>query len=122
MGLRLFLEDLSLLIFFFSSRRRHTRCLSDWSSDVVLFRSKDHHPYEAAAWTTRPAGVGAQGEHEEEPAEHILALSDPNHAFGAEGMKRKKCCHERATPEQIGRASCREREQNTGVDGAREMK
>src|SRR5437899_5963395 len=25
--------------FFFSSRRRHTRCLSDWSSDVCLFRS-----------------------------------------------------------------------------------
>src|SRR5438045_7888043 len=23
-----------LLVFFFSSRRRHTRCLSDWSSDV----------------------------------------------------------------------------------------
>src|SRR5947199_2750683 len=26
--------DLYLLFFFFSSRRRHTRCLSDWSSDV----------------------------------------------------------------------------------------
>src|SRR5262245_65386828 len=25
---------LSLFFFFFSSRRRHTRCLSDWSSDV----------------------------------------------------------------------------------------
>src|SRR5947199_8991488 len=25
---------LSILNFFFSSRRRHTRCLSDWSSDV----------------------------------------------------------------------------------------
>src|SRR5262245_65783589 len=25
---------LFLLFFFFSSRRRHTRCLSDWSSDV----------------------------------------------------------------------------------------
>src|SRR5262245_62356727 len=25
---------LSLFLFFFSSRRRHTRCLSDWSSDV----------------------------------------------------------------------------------------
>src|SRR5258705_7987013 len=25
---------LFFLIFFFSSRRRHTRCLSDWSSDV----------------------------------------------------------------------------------------
>src|ERR1035441_11082438 len=23
-----------LFVFFFSSRRRHTRCLSDWSSDV----------------------------------------------------------------------------------------
>src|SRR5262245_65173253 len=25
---------LNILLFFFSSRRRHTRCLSDWSSDV----------------------------------------------------------------------------------------
>src|SRR5262245_63552423 len=24
----------SIFVFFFSSRRRHTRCLSDWSSDV----------------------------------------------------------------------------------------
>src|SRR5437899_9713979 len=23
-----------MIVFFFSSRRRHTRCLSDWSSDV----------------------------------------------------------------------------------------
>src|SRR3712207_6163825 len=28
------------LIFFFSSRRRHTRYWRDWSSDVVLFRSQ----------------------------------------------------------------------------------
>src|SRR5262249_57680962 len=27
------------VFFFFSSRRRHTRLVSDWSSDVVLFRS-----------------------------------------------------------------------------------
>src|SRR5258705_7739466 len=27
-------SDKSVLVFFFSSRRRHTRCLSDWSSDV----------------------------------------------------------------------------------------
>src|ERR1039458_10752601 len=26
--------DVVLVFFFFSSRRRHTRCLSDWSSDV----------------------------------------------------------------------------------------
>src|SRR5947199_3219096 len=33
----------SYYIFFFSSRRRHTRCLSDWSSDVCssdLLQSK----------------------------------------------------------------------------------
>src|SRR5258705_7170962 len=27
------------VFFFFSSRRRHTTCLSDWSSDVCSFRS-----------------------------------------------------------------------------------
>src|SRR5438045_5469823 len=33
-----------MLFFFFSSRRRHTRCLSDWSSDVCssdLIREPD---------------------------------------------------------------------------------
>src|SRR5262245_64034550 len=29
-----FSASLSFFLFFFSSRRRHTRCLSDWSSDV----------------------------------------------------------------------------------------
>src|SRR5205814_6811758 len=27
-------HEVCVLVFFFSSRRRHTRCLSDWSSDV----------------------------------------------------------------------------------------
>src|SRR5262245_30972362 len=30
----LFVDDEVGWLFFFSSRRRHTRCLSDWSSDV----------------------------------------------------------------------------------------
>src|SRR5258705_1430501 len=34
------------MLFFFSSRRRHTRCLSDWSSDVC---SSDLHLVEGAA-------------------------------------------------------------------------
>src|ERR1039458_10497432 len=34
------------LPFFFSSRRRHTRCLSDWSSDVCSSDlSRVHRPY-----------------------------------------------------------------------------
>src|SRR5437899_12508227 len=42
--------------FFFSSRRRHTRCLSDWSSDVCssdLSESKGQPRWS----TTAPAGV-----------------------------------------------------------------
>src|SRR5437588_487819 len=33
-GVRFFLDLFSLCLFFFSSRRRHTRSLCDWSSDV----------------------------------------------------------------------------------------
>src|SRR5882762_931150 len=33
----------SLIFFFFSSRRRHTRFKCDWSSDVVLFRSRSKY-------------------------------------------------------------------------------
>src|ERR1039458_10768785 len=45
------------LFFFFSSRRRHTRCLSDWSSDVCssdlisLVRSVAH---QESVWPKRP--------------------------------------------------------------------
>src|ERR1039458_10366335 len=40
-------EVLDACVFFFSSRRRHTRCLSDWSSDVC---SSDLH-----AWPPPPS-------------------------------------------------------------------
>src|SRR5262245_66512388 len=44
-----------LVFFFFSSRRRHTRCLSDWSSDVcssdLQTRSPPAHgPRPTSAW------------------------------------------------------------------------
>src|SRR5947199_4097023 len=34
LGLSMMMICLFISFFFFSSRRRHTRCLSDWSSDV----------------------------------------------------------------------------------------
>src|SRR5205814_6147548 len=56
-------------LFFFSSRRRHTRCLSDWSSDVcssdLVTQNLDPVAYNRAAWDrevdrgndwTRPVG------------------------------------------------------------------
>src|SRR2546429_2820177 len=48
-----------LVFFFFSSRRRHTRCSRDWSSDVVLFRS---------FWATR----GALAQNTLKPAPCVL--------------------------------------------------
>src|SRR5215472_3468722 len=36
--------DVLVAFFFFSSRRRHTRCLSDWSSDVCSSDLKDQAP------------------------------------------------------------------------------
>src|SRR5437899_7003897 len=44
--------------FFFSSRRRHTRCLSDWSSDVC---SSDLGPRRAARRGRRSGGCRPSG-------------------------------------------------------------
>src|SRR5207245_4593763 len=51
------------LCFFFSSRRRHTRCYRDWSSDVCssdlaqLLRSRDHTPLWAESYERNAADV-----------------------------------------------------------------
>src|SRR5262245_63645341 len=54
---------LFLSFFFFSSRRRHTRCLSDWSSDVCSSDLAGCGPAEIARYATggstcsvRPSG------------------------------------------------------------------
>src|SRR5438874_3077273 len=44
-----------ILFFFFSSRRRHTRSLRDWSSDVC---SSDLVPHQAVAQLARQLGAG----------------------------------------------------------------
>src|SRR5574341_48599 len=44
-----------LLFFFFSSRRRHTRLVGDWSSDVVLFRSHATQPADSGG--SRPSAL-----------------------------------------------------------------
>src|SRR6266511_2072048 len=42
----------SMFLFFFSSRRRHTRFSRDWSSDVCLFRS--------CSWTAQSPSTSAR--------------------------------------------------------------
>src|SRR5205814_4715910 len=100
------------LCFFFSSRRRHTRCLSDWSSDVCssdlrVLLTNDTGPMHVAAALGTPVvvpfgstsseltGPGLPGEHRH----HLLQSDAPC----------SPCF-------QIGRASCRERVYIPGVD------
>src|SRR5215204_5051091 len=53
----------SVSYFFFSSRRRHTRSLCDWSSDVWLFRS--HGPAEVVIGLGQHPQGDAVGQREE---------------------------------------------------------
>src|SRR5205809_1640302 len=96
---------------FFSSRRRHTRCSRDWSSDVC---SSDLLPAEElakleAANTDRPAAQAFFGIQARNLARlntagaRIVLGSDGNRPWGP---------HEEM---QIGRASCRETGQGSGV-------
>src|SRR5687768_18613035 len=79
--------------FFFSSRRRHTRCSRDWSSDVC---SSDLHVlakhYSRARW--RPSRCSSPPR----PAKRTQAVT----SFS-------ECLKVIFLPMQIGRASCRER-------------
>src|SRR5437762_12991614 len=82
------------MCFFFSSRRRHTRYIGDWSSDVCssdleLNQRRDVHRKEAPREAIDEAATGdGRAVHDVEvlPAER-----------------------DRARPLEIGRASCRER-------------
>src|SRR5256885_8695743 len=87
-------------IFFFSSRRRHTRLQGDWSSDVC---SSDLEAKAASRCACRRSpylgGLVA--------VNFILLLAVPATAFSAEAALRAEIRTPAAS--QIGRASCRER-------------
>src|SRR5258705_9165453 len=86
--------------FFFSSRRRHTRCLSDWSSDVC---SSDLCAVSTAAAVSRPVVP------RREPRGPVLLrrrlLPREERRDAAPSRRRRG----RPREEEIGRASCRER-------------
>src|SRR5438045_6572263 len=84
-------------IFFFPSRRRHTRCLSDWSSDVC---SSDL-PLDRSSRSTKlgDPGLVDRDERSNGSVEPVGVLADS----GFES---------RLQLVEIGRASCRERVEN----------
>src|SRR5262245_63018704 len=99
-----------VLLFFFSIRRRHTRCLSDWSSDVcssdLPVRGEPHdRRLEAAEAVHRRVPVLQR---EAVAIERVLEAEGPHGHGGYEEED-----HD-GVPE-IGRASCRERGQIVGV-------
>src|SRR5204862_5542660 len=104
-----------VFLFFFSSRRRHTRSLRDWSSDVcssdLLLLDLEHHLTRA-----RPVRRGAPRRH----AQDITPIVR-RRTRGRETVPR----YEEAVGHRpkIGRASCRERvEKQPGAGTAKKRK
>src|SRR5438034_9477919 len=102
-------------MFFFSSRRRHTRSLCDWSSDVC-----------SSDLAIDPAKIKLLTEPERVIA-HVVALKveeeKPAEAVAAEGAAPAEPeVIKKGKKEEIGRASCRERVEISVEDGALEKK
>src|SRR5205807_3298868 len=102
------------MLFFFSSRRRHTRLQGDWSSDVVLFRSSAWKPFVVGDYRARLFDFELRGSVQQATnwiditkLEVVIDMPDRiesgnDLAVPAGGLK-------------IGRASCRERGEMWGV-------
>src|SRR2546422_8136347 len=88
-----------IIFFFFSSRRRHTRCSRDWSSDVcssdLTLDTKLPNRYYMELLVNEKSWIEA---YNGKSAWHQTAGGEPGTLVGPEGMQLE-----------IGRASCRER-------------
>src|SRR5690606_41504842 len=101
------------LLFFFSSRRRHTRFSRDWSSDVC---SSDLSP----RLPIPPPGPGFPP-----PPQRLVARACEIHTLPAPGLPQPwpgRCGGPYKTDNEIGRASCRERVSARTVAVARKKK
>src|SRR5438045_6039363 len=96
------------LLFFFSSRRRHTRCLSDWSSDVCSSDLEQHYRDVQDIEFTVEEGrlyLLQTRSAKRTAAAALKAAAD----MTSEGLIDREEAVSRIDPHQIGRASCRER-------------
>src|SRR5437762_9123870 len=104
---------LDVVFFFFSSRRRHTRYIGDWSSDVCssdLLRSDSP----VRGRVRRRAGV-----------QQLLRTVERHgrpRAVERRSLLRQRRLLLDAGPDEIGRASCRERVEISVVAGALKKK
>src|SRR5438132_10467424 len=99
--------------FFFSSRRRHTRSLCDWSSDVCSsdLGKKNRHIRGQPA----PTDIDV--------VPHLMRKDESSKANAkASSVQRPINTHKSKEAEEIGRASCRERVKITVDAGASKKK
>src|SRR5207245_3237216 len=106
------ISDFRTLMFFFSSRRRHTRCYRDWSSDVC---SSDLEGFVPMSQLGIPDIQNPGDAVKEGQAVELKVLEvDPIHhriVLAATGWPKEDS--------EIGRASCRERVESSVGGGAR---
>src|SRR5690606_39579727 len=103
------------VLFFFSSRRRHTRFSRDWSSDVCSSDLQDG------------VEVCASGSASQVLLERMAAAAPPADPHMVERLHRRvlergAAAGARAVWPEIGRASCRERGEVSVAAGARKTK
>src|SRR5690554_7539545 len=88
--------------FFFSSRRRHTRCGRDWSSDVCSSDLRKHIAIAIHRAISELAATIVRS--------HQLYCPSPAHSWlECHRLYRFACRNKLADHDEIGRASCRER-------------
>src|SRR5262249_59328035 len=105
-------------LFFFSSRRRHTRLVSDWSSDVCLFRSLANF---RACLDLR---IGFEFDVRRTRDGHLVCLHDEavDRTTDGEGKVADLTLDQVRKLDEIGRASCRERVEVWGGGGGVEKR
>src|SRR5690606_39344608 len=94
-----------IFFFFFSSRRRHTRFSRDWSSDVCSSDLKKNAAAMAKAFVDKGYNIISDG-----TDNHMMLIDLRNKDISG------KEAEEALGEAKIGRASCRERVENSGVD------
>src|SRR5688500_20136632 len=95
---------IALTLFFFSSRRRHTRLQGDWSSDVC---SSDLKPKRVAKIMSRLRSRASAAQ----SAFWIASEPEAAHSTFVKRLPPGRLCNR----SEIGRASCRERVKMRGV-------
>src|SRR5207245_4977363 len=98
--------------FFFSSRRRHTRCYRDWSSDVCssdlfLLSTRRGKQFNSMVHGDIDYLLGAR-------RSDVLMSAEDAKALGVAEREDVLISNDVGSYREIGRASCREREERRG--------